>query len=54
MPARVSISSTIPSGRFDSSEKIQNGLGAGDQLACLSLAARFEWCSDARQTGRGG
>lgn len=43
MPARVLISSIIPSGHFDSSERIQIGLGAGDQLARLTLAARFEW-----------
>jgi SnoaL-like domain len=42
------ISSIIPSSYFGPWEKIQNSLSADDQLACLSLVARFEWCFDAR------
>ncbi|MEV5705045.1 nuclear transport factor 2 family protein [Actinoallomurus sp. NPDC052274] len=42
------ISSIVPNGYFGSWEKIQTSLSADDQLACLNLVARFEWCFDAR------
>lgn len=45
------ISSVLPNSYFGPWEKIQNSLSADDQLACLNLVARFEWCFDARNFG---
>ncbi|WP_433234465.1 nuclear transport factor 2 family protein [Actinomadura nitritigenes] len=42
------ISTILPSGYFAPLEKVQTGLCADDQLACLNLVARFEWCFDSR------
>lgn len=43
------LSTTVPDGYFAPLAQVQTGLSADDQLACLNLVARFEWCFDGRR-----
>ena len=43
------ISTTTPESYFTPLEELQGRLSTQDQLDCLALVARFEWCFDSRR-----